>query len=98
MYNPDKYGKFATIEKNETVLCVQILKALYGLQVLAVPFCKKFKKDVKEISFKLNPYDMYITNRLVNGSQRTLACHMNDTKSTKCNPLVQLTTRLIYQQ
>jgi hypothetical protein len=80
--DPDLYGPYVTYERNEKVLYVQMLKALYGMLISSVLYYKKFRKDVESIGFKVNPYDPCVANRYVNGKQHTIVWHVDDVKSS----------------
>ena len=70
--DPRLYRKFVRIEKGVTVLYVELKQALYGKLKAALLFYKKFVKDLQGIGFVLNPYDLCVANRLVEGSQHTI--------------------------
>ena len=54
--DPKLYRKYIMTENGDTVLYVELKKALYGQLKAALLFYQKFVKDLKEIGFKLNPY------------------------------------------
>jgi hypothetical protein len=83
---PDLYSPFVTEEQSEPVLYVELLKALYGTLQAALVFCKKLKKDLEGIGFKINPYDPCVANSTVN--QHTVTWHVNDIKSSHVDPKV----------
>ena len=43
-------------DKDESILYVIRNKALYSMLKLTLLYCKKFRKDVESIGFKVNPY------------------------------------------
>ena len=49
-------------------------------------YYKKFRKYIKSIGFEVNPYDTCVANRMVNGKQHTVACHLDDLKSIHGDP------------
>ena len=55
--SPEECGPCVVIENGEKVLCVKILKALYGMLAAASLWHKKFRKDLESIGFIFNPYD-----------------------------------------
>jgi hypothetical protein len=57
-------------------------KALYGMLQSALLYYKKFKKDIEQIEFKINPYDPCVANRMINGRQHTITWHVDDIKSS----------------
>jgi Reverse transcriptase (RNA-dependent DNA polymerase) len=76
------YEPFVTKERDEKILYVELLKALYGTLQAALLFYKKLKKDLESIGFKINPYDPCVANRTVNGKQHTVTWHVDDLKSS----------------
>ena len=65
---PEYYKDYLTYEKGRPILCVQVLKALYGMLQSSLLYYKKFVKDIEEIGFELNPHDPCVANKMVNGS------------------------------
>jgi hypothetical protein len=45
-------------------------------------YYKKFRKDLEEIEFVVNPYDPCVANRMVKGKQHTVTWHVDDLKSS----------------
>ena len=78
--DPRLYRKYVMIEKGQTVMYVELTKALYGQLKAALLFYNKFVKDIKKLGFVLNPYDPCVANRIANGSQQTICWHVDDVK------------------
>ena len=57
-------------------------KALYGMMLSSLLFYKNFRKDLENIGFVVNPYNIYVTNRKVNGHQQTVAWNVDDVKAS----------------
>jgi len=55
-----------------------MLKTLYGMMIASILYYKKFRKDIKSIGFEVNPYDICVANRTVNGNQDTETWHFDD--------------------
>ena len=87
--DPSLYRKYVIHEKGVVVLYVELRKALYGQLKAALLYYLKFVSDIKEIGFKLNPYDPCVANRMVNGHQHTICWHVDDIKSSHVDPAVQ---------
>ena len=49
-----------------------MLKALYDILVSLVPLNKKFKKDIEEIKFTVDPYDVCVAKRIAIETQQIL--------------------------
>ena len=56
---------------------MKIHKVLYGLLRSALLFYCRLVSELEDYSFKLNPYDLYVANENVNGTQITLIWHVN---------------------
>jgi hypothetical protein len=44
-----------------------MLMALYGMLIASILYYKKFRKDIESIGFEVNPYDICVANRRVQG-------------------------------
>jgi len=51
-------------------------------------FYRKLVKDLQSIGFVINPYDICVANRMVNGKQQTVAWHVDDLKVSHADPKV----------
>jgi len=40
---------------------------LYRMMLSSILYYKKFRKDIESIGFKVNPYDICVANRIING-------------------------------
>jgi hypothetical protein len=68
---PQDYQDFVCMEGNQKILYVEMLKALYSMLQSSLLYYKKFCKDLEEIGFKINLYDLCVENRMINGKQHT---------------------------
>jgi hypothetical protein len=78
----EKYQPFVLHKGNNKILFVVMQKALYGMLQSALLYYKKFKKDIEQIGFKINPYDPCVANGMINGHQHTITWHVDDIKSS----------------
>jgi hypothetical protein len=85
---PEQYQDFVRFEGNQKILYVEMLKALYGMLQSSLLYYKKFRKDIEEIGFEINPYDPCVANRIIQGKQHTVTWHVDDLKSSHANPRV----------
>ena len=85
---PEQYQDFVRFEGNQTILYVEMMKALYRMLQSSLLYYKKFRKDIEEIGFKINPYDPCVANRIIQGKQHTVTWHVDDLKSSHINPIV----------
>jgi hypothetical protein len=85
---PGVYDDYVRYEGKNKVLYVRMLKALYGMLISSILYYKKFRKDIESIGFAVNPYDICVANRTVNGKQQTVTWHVDDLKSSHIDPKV----------
>jgi hypothetical protein len=76
----DMYSPHVMTEHGETILYVELLKALYGTLRAARLFWEKLSKTLVEWGFEINPYDRCVANKMVNGKQLTVGWHVDDLK------------------
>ena len=61
---PEVYGKYITKDsKGNAIIYDRLKKALYGLLCLSLIIYRKFRKEIEEYGFKVNPYDPCIANK-----------------------------------
>jgi hypothetical protein len=85
---PGVYDEHVRYEGKHKVVYVRMLKALYGMLVSSILYYKKFRKDIESVGFEINPYDVCVANRTINGKQQTLTWHVDDVKSSHVDPKV----------
>eukprot|EP00957_Ditylum_brightwellii_P171655 13068468-Ditylum_brightwellii.AAC.1 len=83
---PVVYNNHVVSEKGHKVLYVMMLKALYGMLVSSILFYEKFRKDIESIGFVMNPFDIYVANKIVDGKQQTITWHIDDIKASHVDP------------
>jgi hypothetical protein len=67
-------------------LYLRLKKALYGCVKSALLWYDLFASTLKDMGFVLNPYDACIANRMINGSQCTIAWYVDDNKISHIDP------------
>ena len=77
---PEVYRDYVVIENGQTVIYLELLKALYGMLQSALLFYRKLRKDLEGVGFTVNPYDPCVANKMVEGSQMTVVWHVDDMK------------------
>jgi hypothetical protein len=83
--SPELYGPYVVYERNRQnkVLYVQVMRAIYGMLEAAIIWYKKFWGELEQKGFKkFNPYNPCVANRTEKGSQHTLLFHVDDLKSS----------------
>jgi hypothetical protein len=63
------YKDYITYEgkNNQPVIYVVVTKAIYGMIESALLWYKKFRKDLESQGFEVNPYDLCVFNKMVDG-------------------------------
>jgi hypothetical protein len=85
--NPERYGPLVhTTKSGKKLLYVELQKALYGYIKSALLWYKLFKSTLEGMGFVINPYDMCVANKMINGKQCTICWYMDNLKIS----LVQL--------
>lgn len=74
------YKKYVTIENGRNVLYMQLNKALYGCMQSTLLWYETFAGKLKDMGFKLNPYDPCVANKIIDGSQCTIEWYVDDIK------------------
>jgi hypothetical protein len=78
---PNVYKSYISKDKKGTKqLLVQCQNAIYGTMVASLLYYRKFCKSLTTIGFIFNPYDPCVANKVINGSQMTIAFHVDDCK------------------
>ena len=74
------YKQYVTIENSKKVLYLKLLKARYGCIRSAMLWYNLFVSVLKDDGFTVNPYDLCIANKMVNGKQLTISWYVDDLK------------------
>mmetsp|Transcript_45473 Transcript_45473/g.67010 ORF Transcript_45473/g.67010 Transcript_45473/m.67010 type:complete len:226 (-) Transcript_45473:536-1213(-) len=86
--NPE-YKKYVIIDKNgKKMLYVRILRVIYGCIESALLWYDLYVKTLKRMGFELNPYDKCVANKMINGTQCTIAWYVDDNKLSHVDPEV----------
>ena len=86
--DPELYRDKVVYSNGEKILYVETLQAIYGLLKSALLFYRKLRKDLKDDSFIVNPYNPCVANQLINDKQHTVTWHVDDIKSSHIDPKV----------
>ena len=78
--NKTKYGKFIVCENKTKVIYVQLLKAIYGTLTAPILCYCLFAKTLANDKFVINPYDLCVANKMVNGYKMTICWYIDDLK------------------
>lgn len=77
--NPE-YDQYIIEENGKEVLYLRIKKALYGMIESALLWYELYVSVLMEMGFEINPYDMCVANKMINGKQCTIAWYVDDNK------------------
>ena len=78
--NP-KYKQYIhTTKQGKQLVYLRLRKALYGTITAARLFWENITEKLIKYGFKLNPYDQCVANMNIEGSQCTIAWHVDDLK------------------
>ena len=76
------------MEKGKKLSYCEAQEAIYGTLKAALLFYKKFIKDLVDYGFAVNPYDVCVWNKMVQGKQLTAIFHVDDMKVSHVDPQV----------
>ena len=79
---PQLYRPYIIDENGQTVLYLEVLKAIYGCLQSAILFYKKLRKDLESQGFVVNPYNPCVANKIIDGHQCTITWHVDDLKAS----------------
>ena len=77
-----KYEDFVAYENGKKVLYLQLLKALYGTLRAALLWYELYVSKLQGLGFKLNPYDLCVANKMIQGKQCTIGWYVDDNVAT----------------
>ena len=72
VYDHEQQGETTYIRSNK--------KAFYGLLRFTLLFYRKLVKDLEAYEFQINPYDLCVTNKMINDKQMTTVWNVVDLK------------------
>ena len=70
------------------VLYLRVLRALYGCLESALLWYNLYSSTLVNLGFVLNPYDLCVANKTINGSQCTIDFYVDDNKISHKDPKV----------
>ena len=85
---PEVCKPHVVFDNGQKVIHAESLKALCGLSMSALLFCKKLLKNLASIGFELNPCDPCVANKMISGKQMTVVWHVDDFKASYTNKKV----------
>ena len=85
--NPE-YTKHVRIQRGKKVLYVRVTRSIYGCIEAALLWYRLYKDTLEKEGFVLNPYEMCIANKMIDGHQCTIAWYVDDNKVSHRNPIV----------
>ena len=85
--NPE-YLPHARYEGRTKVLYLQVLRAIYGCLESALLWYNLYSSTLQKMGFTLNPYDLCVANKIINGSQCSVVFYVDDNKISHKDPSV----------
>ena len=91
--NPSKFASFVTYERGRKAIYLKLKKALYGCVKSSLLWWKLLTYTlVEKLGFILNPYDLCVANKTVNGNQLTILWYVDDLKISHVEKKVVMDT------
>jgi hypothetical protein len=84
--DPKKYTKYVAKENGKDLIYVILTEALYGTLQAALLFWQNLSGKLKKWGFKINPYDLCVANKTIDGKQCTVVWHVDDLKILHVDP------------
>ena len=85
--NPE-FKQYLRWENGKAVLYVLILQAIYGTIDAALCWYELYSETLKKEGFIINPYDLCVANKMINGKQCTVSWYVDDNKISHKDPKV----------
>ena len=85
--NPE-YRKHIIHKLGKKILYVRVIRLIYGCIKAALLWYELYKETLEKEGFALNPYEMCIANKTIDGKQCTVAWYVDDNKISHDNPSV----------
>ena len=77
--NPE-YQKHVVFKGGKKILYVKVIRSIYGCIEAALLWYQLYKETLEKEGFILNPYEMCIANKVIDGKQCTVAWYVDDSK------------------
>ena len=74
----EEYRKNVVIENGKRVLCIKVVRDIYGCIHSAFLWYDLYTDKLKDMGFEINPYDKCIENKTINGNQCTIGWYVYD--------------------
>ena len=85
--NPE-YKDYMVEENGKKVLYVLLAQAIYGTIDAALRWYELYSTTLVKMGFKINPYDLCVANKMINGKQCTISWYVDDNKISHKDPKV----------
>ena len=93
---PEVYQEYIHHKQGQAYIYYKLNVTLYGTLKEAFLFWKKLSASLKQSRFVINPYYWCIANKNIDGTQCTIAWHVDDLKlSHKCSAMLDEIITLI---
>lgn len=82
------YEAYVTIQGKKKVLSMRLVKALDGCAKRALLWYELYTNTLKDMGFELNPYDLCVASKMIDGKQCTIVWWVDDNKISHVSPHV----------
>jgi len=86
--DPKLYRKYLSNENGKSVLYFRLQKELYSNLQAVMLFWRTLTAKLVDMSFEINPYDICVANKSIEGKQCTILWNLDDIKVSHCNAQV----------
>lgn len=77
--NPE-FRSTVIYENGKKVLYMELKRSIYGCIEAAMLWYQMYTEVLEGMGFEINPYDMCVANKIINGSQCTICFYVDDNK------------------
>ena len=77
-----------TLKHGKRVLYLKVIHAIYGCIESALCWYNLYSDTLTNEGFITNPYDRYVSNKMIDGKQCTITWYMDDSKLSHVDPKV----------
>ena len=84
----EEYKQYIQYEKGQKVLYLRVLWTIYECIESALLWYLLYKKTLEEEGYILNPYDLCVANKVIDGKQSTIVWYVDDNKVSHVDPKV----------
>ena len=84
----EEFTPHIVYEGKAKVLYMKVLRAIYDCLESAMLWYNLYVTTLKGMGFELNPYDLCVANKIINGKQCTIVWYVDDNKISHEDPAI----------